>query len=92
MGYLNSESKTLETIDQDGWLHTGDIGKIDKNNFLFVTGRIKELLITAGGENISPIPIEQTLILQLPQLLSNCMAIGDRRNFISILVTLKVSA
>ena len=53
----------LYTIFSDGWLHSGDIGKLDKNNFLTITGRIKEIIITAGGENIAPIPIEDKVCL-----------------------------
>jgi long-chain-fatty-acid--CoA ligase ACSBG len=89
MGYLNSEKKTQETIDKDGWLLTGDIGKFDSNNFLYVTGRLKELIITAGGENISPVAIENAIIAQQPELISNCMAIGDRKNYLTLLVALK---
>jgi long-chain-fatty-acid--CoA ligase ACSBG len=89
MGYLNSEKKTQETIDKDGWLLTGDIGKFDSNNFLYLTGRLKELIITAGGENISPVAIENAIIAQQPELISNCMAIGDRKNYLTLLVALK---
>jgi long-chain-fatty-acid--CoA ligase ACSBG len=58
MGYLGQEEKTAEVIDEQGYLHTGDIGKKDRDGFLVITGRLKELLITAGGENIAPVPIE----------------------------------
>ena len=50
MGFLNNYEKTKETFDDEGWLHTGDIAKIDSNGYLFITGRLKELIITAGGE------------------------------------------
>ena len=89
MGYLNSEIKTQETIDKDGWLLTGDIGNLNSDNFLFVTSRLKELIITAGGENISPVAIEEAIIAQQPELISNCMVIGDRKNYLTVLVALK---
>lgn len=88
MGYLNMEDKTREVFDEDGWLHSGDIGKIDSEGFLQVTGRIKELIITAGGENIPPIPIEDAVKRYLP-IVSNAVLIGDRRKFLSMLLTLK---
>ncbi|MCL4137763.1 UNVERIFIED_CONTAM: hypothetical protein GTU68_027091 [Idotea baltica] len=90
MGYLEMEEKTHETIDNEGWLHSGDIGKLDQNGFLFITGRIKELIITAGGENIPPVLIEDTLKGELP-CISNAMLIGDRRKFLSILLTMKTN-
>uniref|UniRef100_A0A667X1W3 Long-chain-fatty-acid--CoA ligase ACSBG2 n=1 Tax=Myripristis murdjan TaxID=586833 RepID=A0A667X1W3_9TELE len=74
MGYLNMADKTEEALDSDGWLHSGDLGKHDQNGFLFITGRIKELIITAGGENIPPV---------------NAMLIGDKRKFLSMLLTIK---
>ncbi|KAJ3600042.1 hypothetical protein NHX12_033994 [Muraenolepis orangiensis] len=66
MGYLNQPDKTEEALDADGWLHSGDLGKHDEDNFLFITGRIKELIITAGGENIPPVPIEDAVKEALP--------------------------
>ncbi|XP_039199755.1 long-chain-fatty-acid--CoA ligase ACSBG1 [Crotalus tigris] len=90
MGYLNMEDKTREVIDQDGWLHSGDLGKMDKDGFVYVTGRIKELIITAGGENIPPIPLEEAVKKELP-LVSNAVLIGDRKKFLSMLLTLKCS-
>jgi len=89
MGYLNDESKTLSSFDEDGWIHTGDLAKIE-DGFLYITGRLKELIITAGGENIPPVPIEDNIKAQIPRLLSNCMVVGDKRKFLIVLVTLKV--
>lgn len=58
MGYYKKPEETSQTIDQDGYLHSGDLGRLDDNNVLFITGRAKELIITAGGENIPPVLIE----------------------------------
>jgi len=58
MGYMYDEFKTIDAIDNSGWLHSGDVGKIDDNGMLSITGRIKELIIDDGGENIAPVPIE----------------------------------
>ncbi|NWU98284.1 ACBG2 ligase, partial [Upupa epops] len=88
MGYLNMEEKTKEVIDDDGWLHSGDLGKHDKDGFLFITGRIKELIITAGGENVPPVPIEEAVKEAVP-IISNAMLVGDRAKFLSMLLTLK---
>ncbi|KDR23088.1 Long-chain-fatty-acid--CoA ligase ACSBG2, partial [Zootermopsis nevadensis] len=88
MGYLDDPEKTSEALDEEGWLHSGDIGKIDENDFLYITGRIKELIITAGGENIPPVLIEEEVKAQLP-CISNAMLIGDKRKFLSVLLTLK---
>ncbi|XP_060075848.1 long-chain-fatty-acid--CoA ligase ACSBG2-like [Ylistrum balloti] len=90
MGYLNNAEKNEEAFDSDGWLQSGDIGKKDKDNFLYITGRKKELIITAGGENVAPVPVEDIVKEQLP-VISNCMLIGDKRKFLSMLITLKVT-
>lgn len=88
MGYVNMREQTEESLDAEGWLHSGDLGKHDENGFLFVTGRIKELIITAGGENIPPVPIEDEVKEVIP-LISNAMLIGDRKKFLSMLLTIK---
>uniref|UniRef100_A0A8D0E2N4 Long-chain-fatty-acid--CoA ligase ACSBG2 n=1 Tax=Salvator merianae TaxID=96440 RepID=A0A8D0E2N4_SALMN len=88
MGYLNMEEKTREAIDQEGWLHSGDLGRHDADGFLYITGRIKELIITAGGENIPPVPIEDAIKEAVP-ILSNVMLVGDKAKFLTMLMTLK---
>uniref|UniRef100_A0A0D9RBG6 long-chain-fatty-acid--CoA ligase n=1 Tax=Chlorocebus sabaeus TaxID=60711 RepID=A0A0D9RBG6_CHLSB len=88
MGYLESETETTEAIDDEGWLHSGDLGQLDSLGFLYVTGRIKEILITAGGENVPPIPVE-TLVKRKIPIISNAMLVGDKLKFLSMLLTLK---
>ncbi|XP_068694662.1 long-chain-fatty-acid--CoA ligase ACSBG2-like isoform X2 [Montipora foliosa] len=90
MGYLMNEEKTKETLDEAGWLHSGDIARIDQNGQLFITGRIKELIITAGGENIAPVPIENAIKAELP-IINNAMVIGDKKKFLSCFLTLQVN-
>ncbi|NXH22062.1 ACBG2 ligase, partial [Bucco capensis] len=88
MGYLNMEEKTREAIDEEGWLHSGDLGRHDKDGFLYITGRIKELIITAGGENVPPVPIEEAVKEAVP-IISNAMLVGDKAKFLAMLLTLK---
>jgi len=88
MGYLKSPEKTQEAITETGWLRSGDIGVVDEAGYFKITGRAKEILITAGGENIPPIPIEDTIKKHLP-CVANAMVIGDKRKFLSVLLTLK---
>lgn len=89
MGYLFSDEKKMqENIDEDGYLHSGDLGQFDKDGYLSIVGRIKELIITSGGENVAPVPIEDNFKALIP-LLSNVMVIGDMKKFMSVLFTLK---
>eukprot|EP00808_Paulinella_micropora_P002732 g81620.t1 len=88
MGYMKDPAKTAETIDDEGWLHTGDVGRVDENGLLYITGRIKELIITAGGENIAPVPVEDRLKQALPAI-SNCVMIGDKKKYNTVLITLR---
>jgi len=88
MGYYKSEIETKATIDKNGFLHSGDEGYINEKGFLFITGRFKELIITAGGENIPPVLIEDT-IKEECRLISNCMLVGDYKNYLALLVAIK---
>jgi long-chain acyl-CoA synthetase len=83
-GYLHNEESTRQTIDESGWLHTGDIGKLDTDGYLSITGRKKEIIITAGGKNLSPEKIENRL--KNSAYIKEAVAIGDARKFISALV------
>lgn len=85
-GYLKAPDKTAEAIDDEGWVHTGDIGVLDDDGYLKIVDRKKELIITAGGKNISPANLEAAL--KLIPIVGQACAIGDQRPFVSALVTL----
>jgi long-chain acyl-CoA synthetase len=85
-GYRNLAEKTAETIDEDGWLLTGDIGQLDEDGYLSIVDRKKELIITAAGKNLSPANIESSL--KMIPLVDQAVAIGDRRKYIGALLTL----
>jgi long-chain-fatty-acid--CoA ligase ACSBG len=91
MGYINKREKTSETIDQNGFYHTGDVGYMDKDGFLTITGRIKELLITRGGENVAPVLIENNIKKELGDVISDVVVIGDNEKFLTCLITLRVN-
>ena len=85
-GYLNLPDQTADLIDEEGWLHTGDIGSMDDDGFVSVVDRKKELIITSGGENISPAAVENVLVAN--PLIGQALAFGDRRRFVVALLTL----
>ena len=89
-GYWRNPTATAEVLDADGWLHTGDIGALDDAGFLSVTGRKKELIVTAGGKNVAPAVLEDRL--RAHPLISQTMVVGDNRPFIACLVTLDTEA
>lgn len=99
MGYMYSPAETAATIDDEGYLHSGDVAEFDGHDqadvpkpsgFMKITGRIKELLITAGGENVPPVLIENEIKAAMPLAVSNAMVVGDRRKYLACLISLKV--
>lgn len=85
-GYWHNEKATSEAIDVNGWFHTGDIGQIDAEGYLFITGRKKELIVTAGGKNVAPAVIEDRL--RANWLVGQCMVVGDNKPYVGCLITL----
>jgi long-chain acyl-CoA synthetase len=85
-GYWHNDAATSEILENDGWIHTGDIGTLDDEGFLAITGRKKELIVTAGGKNVSPAVLEDRL--RAAPLISQCMVVGDNRPYVAALVTL----
>jgi long-chain acyl-CoA synthetase len=84
-GYYKNEEGTREALE-DGWLHTGDLGHVDDDGFLFITGRKKDIIITAGGKNITPANLENHL--KESPLISQAVVIGDRRPYLIALITI----
>ena len=85
-GYWNNPTATAEAIEPDGWFHSGDIGEIDDQGFVKITGRKKELIVTAGGKNVAPAVLEDRL--RSNSLVSQCLVVGDAQPFIAALVTI----
>ncbi|MDQ5974508.1 MAG: long-chain acyl-CoA synthetase [Actinomycetota bacterium] len=90
IGYWNNPTATAEAIEPDGWFHSGDIGEIDDEGFVKITGRKKELLVTAGGKNVAPAVLEDRL--RANWLVSQCMVVGDAQPYIAALVTIDTEA
>jgi len=84
MGYLNLPEKTAETIDADGWLHTGDVGVVDEEGFFRITDRMKDIIITAGGKNITPSEIENEL--KFSPYVTDAVVIGDKRPYLTVII------
>jgi long-chain-fatty-acid--CoA ligase ACSBG len=87
LGYLGDPASTAAAFTDDGFLRTGDLATMDTDGFITLTGRMKELLVTAGGENIAPLPLEKALERAMPAV-ARAMVIGDRRKFLSCLLSL----
>jgi long-chain acyl-CoA synthetase len=85
-GYWGDEQATAEVLERDGWFHTGDLGEIDDEGFVRITGRKREILVTAGGKNVAPAVLEDRL--RAHPLVDQCMVVGDGRPFIAALITL----
>ena len=83
-GYLNLPEKTAEAIDADGWLHTGDVGRVDADGYFFITDRMKDIIITAGGKNVTPSEWENQL--KFSPYVTDAVVIGDKRAYLSCLV------
>ncbi|MDR6861141.1 long-chain fatty acid--CoA ligase [Variovorax guangxiensis] len=87
MGYLNQPEKTAETIDADGWLHTGDVGMVDADGYFKITDRMKDIIITAGGKNITPSEWENEL--KFSPYVTDAIVIGDRRSYLTAIVMIE---
>lgn len=84
MGYLNQPEKTAETIDKDGWLHTGDVGLMDDDGFFRITDRMKDIIITAGGKNVTPSEWENEL--KFSPYITDAVVVGDKRPYLTVLI------
>ena len=89
-GYYRNEKATKEALDKDGWFHSGDLGSLDADGYLTITGRKKEIIVTAGGKNVAPAVLEDRL--RAHPLVSQCIVVGDAKPFIGCLVTIDAEA
>lgn len=89
-GYWRDEPATREVLDAEGWLHTGDLGEIDADGFVTITGRRREIIVTAGGKNVAPAALENRLVSH--PLIAQCVVLGDRRPYVTALITLDPEA
>jgi long-chain acyl-CoA synthetase len=84
MGYLNQPEKTAETIDAEGWLHTGDVGTVDGDGYFRISDRLKDIIITAGGKNITPSEIENQI--KFSPYVTDAVVIGDKKPYLVCLI------
>ena len=89
-GYWRNDEATREVFDEDGWFHSGDLGALDDDGYLTITGRKKDILVTSSGKNVAPMVLEDRL--RAHWLVSQCVVVGDARPFIGALVTIDTEA
>lgn len=89
MGYLNQEEKTKSVFNEHGYFHSGDLGKVNEEGYIFITGRKKEIIVTAGGENVAPYPIENNIKKKLRGFASWVVVVGDNRKFLTALIAVR---
>lgn len=89
-GYWRNDEATAEAIDEEGWFHTGDLGQLDEDGFLTITGRKKEIIVTAAGKNVAPAILEDRI--RAHPLISQCVVVGDRKPFVAALITIDEDA
>ncbi len=89
MGYLGDPTATLSAVDEAGFFHTGDQGYVDRDGFVTITGRLKDIIVTAGGENVVPSAIEEKLREHCP-IISHAIVVGDGKKYLTAMITLKV--
>ena len=88
--YLHNDRATADAFTVDGWFHTGDIGTIDDQGFVSITGRKKEIIVTAGGKNVAPAALEDRI--RAHWLVSNCLVVGEAKPYIAAIITIDTEA